>query len=43
MMNGELREVTRSSLATESDFEMVVMFNLDRLNKDRPKGPFGYS
>uniref|UniRef100_A0A7N2MIT6 Uncharacterized protein n=1 Tax=Quercus lobata TaxID=97700 RepID=A0A7N2MIT6_QUELO len=37
MMNGELREVTRSSLATESDFEMVVMFNLDRLNKDRPK------
>ena len=34
MTNGELREVTESSSATESDSETVVMFNLDRLNDD---------
>lgn len=34
MTNGELREVTKSSSATESDSETVVMFNLDRLNDD---------
>ena len=34
MTNGELREVTKSSSATESDSEIVVMFNLDRLNDD---------
>nr|POE78111.1 hypothetical protein CFP56_37903 [Quercus suber] len=37
MMKGVLREATGSSLATESDSEMVVMFNLDRLNDDHPK------
>ena len=36
MTNGELREVTKSSSATKSDFETVVMFNLDRLNDDHP-------
>lgn len=35
MTNGELREVTESSSATESDSETVVMFNFDRLNEDR--------
>lgn len=36
MINGELREVTESSSAIESDSEIVVMFNLDRLNEDWP-------
>nr|POE58039.1 hypothetical protein CFP56_76532 [Quercus suber] len=36
MTNGELREATKSSSATESDSETVVMFNLDKLNEDRP-------
>nr|POE67631.1 hypothetical protein CFP56_26854 [Quercus suber] len=35
--NGELREVTGSSSATESDSETVVLFNLDRLNDNRPE------
>ena len=34
MTNGELKEVTKFSLATKSDSEIVVMFNLDRLNDD---------
>ena len=36
MTNGELKEVTESSSVTESDSEIVMMFNLDRLNDDRP-------
>nr|POF05740.1 dna-directed rna polymerases ii, iv and v subunit 11 [Quercus suber] len=32
----ELKEVTEYSLATESDSETIVMFNLDILNDDRP-------
>nr|POE68623.1 hypothetical protein CFP56_62623 [Quercus suber] len=36
MTNGELREATKSSSAIESDSETVVMFNLDKLNEDRP-------
>ena len=36
MINGELREISESSSATDSDSETVVMFNLDRLNEDRP-------
>ena len=36
MTNGELKEVTDSSSATKSDSEIVMMFNLDRLNDDRP-------
>ena len=35
LTNRELREVTGSSLATESDSETVVLFNLDRLNDNR--------
>nr|POE90949.1 hypothetical protein CFP56_05321 [Quercus suber] len=35
--NGELREATGSSSATESDSEMVVLFNLDRLNDNHPE------
>ena len=34
MTNGELREVTKFSLATKSDSDTVVMFNLDKLNDD---------
>lgn len=37
MTNGDIREVTESSSVTESDSEIVVMFNLDRLNEDRPE------
>ena len=36
MTNGELKEVTDSSSATKSDSEIVMMFNLDRINDDRP-------
>nr|POF18843.1 hypothetical protein CFP56_25495 [Quercus suber] len=36
MTNKELKEVTEYSSATESDSETIVMFNLDRLNDDRP-------
>ena len=43
MNNGEFREVTESSSATESDFETVVMFNLDRLNEDRPEWLCGFA
>ena len=35
MTNREFKEVTKSSTATKSDFETMVMFNLDRLNEDR--------
>lgn len=41
MTNGELREVTESSSATESDSKTVVMFNVDRLNDDRPVWLYG--
>ena len=37
MTNGEIREATGSYSATESDSETVVLFNLDRLNDNRPK------
>lgn len=37
MTNGELREASRSSSTTESDSKTVVMFNLDRLNDNRPE------
>ena len=43
MTNGEFREVTESSSATESDFETVIMFNLDRLNEDRPEWLCGFA
>ena len=36
MTNGELREVTESSSAIESDSETVVIFNIDRLNDEHP-------
>ena len=36
MTNGELREISESSSATVSESETVVMFNLDRLNENRP-------
>lgn len=41
--NGEFREVIESSSATKSDSEIVVMFNLDRLNEDRPKWLHGFA
>lgn len=37
MTNGELREEPNSTSATKSDSETVVMFNLGRLNDDRPE------
>ena len=37
LTNGELREATGSSSATESDSETVVLFNLDRHNDNRPE------
>ncbi|XP_030959335.1 uncharacterized protein LOC115981322 [Quercus lobata] len=43
MTNGEFREVTESSSATESDFETMIMFNLDRLNEDRPEWLCGFA
>nr|POE69558.1 hypothetical protein CFP56_49333 [Quercus suber] len=43
MTNGEFREVTESSSATKNDFETVVMFNLDRLNEDRPEWLRGFA
>ena len=36
MTNGELREISEASSATVSESETVVMFNLDRLNENRP-------
>ena len=37
MTNGELKEATGSSLATKSDSETVMLFNLDRLNDNHLK------
>ncbi|KAK9985960.1 hypothetical protein SO802_030911 [Lithocarpus litseifolius] len=37
MTNGVLREATGSSSVIESDSKTIVMFNLDRLNDDRPE------
>ena len=37
MTNGELKEPTGSSLPIESDSDMVVLFNLDQLNDNRPE------
>ena len=37
MTNAEFRKVTKSSIAAESDSKTVVLFNLDRLNEDRPE------
>ena len=36
MINGELREISEASSATVSESDTVVMFNLDRLNENRP-------
>ena len=36
MTNGVLRRTSRSSSATDSD-ETVLLFNLDRLNEERPE------
>ena len=36
MTNGELREISEDSSATVSESDTVVMFNLDRLNENRP-------
>ena len=36
MTNGQLREISEASFATVSESDTVVMFNLDRLNENRP-------
>ena len=36
MTNGELREISEASSAIVSESDTVVMFNLDRLNENRP-------
>ena len=36
MTNGELREISEDSSATVSESDTVIMFNLDRLNENRP-------